>query len=216
MEFRASDYSSYEADFNVECNGTGISGPWIGFGKGGVNHGLYSQEADTWIAMSDGTYNYTGNNFGPWVTSTSTSTGYYLGWSQKRWRQLYAYSAENVVSDRKHKDVIGDIDFAKELKMGLEPVAFQWKDSDHKRSHMGFIAQDSAEVAKAIGKDLSFYEAHYQDGSDYHGEDADDKDLSWGMMYSELIAPLVKVVQQQQKEIDELKSIVSKLAKEKK
>ena len=139
--------------------------------------------------------------------STSTSTGFYLGLSAYRWRQLYCWSAPNTGSDGKRKDVIGNIDFAKDLIMGLKPVEFQWKDSDHKRSHMGFIAQDAAKVSKLLGKDLSFYEAHYIDESkgDYHGEDAPDEELSWGMMYDELIAPLVKVVQMQQKEIDQLK-----------
>lgn len=143
----------------------------------------------------------------PRDTSTSTSTGFYLGLKDYRWRQLYCWSAPNTGSDGKRKDVLGDIDFAKELIMGLEPVEFQWKDSDHIRSHMGFIAQDAAKVGKALGKNLSFYEANYIDESkgDYHGEEVDDKELSWGMMYEELIAPLVKVVQQQQKEIDQLK-----------
>lgn len=156
-------------------------------------------------------------HLGPQVTSTDGSDGYFLGWSTHRWRSVLTYNAPNYVSDRKHKDIIGDLDFAKELIMGLKPVEFQWKNSDrHKRSHMGLIAQDAFKLCKDIGKDLSFYEAHYKDGSDYHGEEVDDENLDWGMMYDELIAPLIKVVQQQQKEIDELKSIVAELAKEKK
>ena len=143
----------------------------------------------------------------PRDTSTSTSTGFYLGLTAYRWRQLYCWSAPNTGSDGKRKDVLGEIDFAKELIMGLEPVEFQWKDSGHIRSHMGFIAQDAAKVGKMLGKDLSFYEANYIDESkgDYHGEEVSDEELSWGMMYDELIAPLVKVVQMQQKEIDQLK-----------
>ena len=150
---------------------------------------------------------YMGTHTQPGEGSTSTSTGFYLGLSAYRWRQLYCWSAPNTGSDGKRKDVLGDIDFAKELIMGLEPVEFQWKDSDHIRSHMGFIAQDAAKVGKALGKNLSFYEAHYIDDSkdDYHGEEVSDEELSWGMMYDELIAPLVKVVQMQQKEIDQLK-----------
>lgn len=148
-----------------------------------------------------------GTHTQPGETSTSTSTGFYLGLSAYRWRQLYCWSAPNTGSDGKRKDVLGNIDFAKELIMGLEPVEFQWKGSDHIRSHMGFIAQDAAKIGKALGKDLSFCEAHYIDESkgDYHGEEVSDEELSWGMMYDELIAPLVKVVQIQQKEIDQLK-----------
>ena len=156
---------------------------------------------------------YHGTHTVPSTTSTSTSTGFYLGLKANRWLQLYSWSAVNTGSDGKRKDVLGDIDFAKELIMGLEPVEFQWKDSDHIRSHMGFIAQDAAKVGKSLGKDLSFYEASYIDESkgDYHGEEVSDEELSWGMMYDELIAPLVKVVQMQQKEIDQLKQEVQNL-----
>lgn len=208
LTYETSNYTLGQSQIHVKSFSHGV---WLGIDTNGTDHGIYSKDASTWIIYSNGSNNFTGDDFGPSTTSTSTSTGFYLGWTQHRWRQLYAYSAENVVSDRKHKDVIGNIDFAKDLIMGLKPVEFQWKDSDHKRSHMGLIAQDSAEVAKELGKDLSFYEAQYIDGSDYHGEETDDANLNWGMMYTELIAPLIKVVQEQQHEIDELKERIEAL-----
>ena len=123
----------------------------------------------------------------------------------------YSYSAVNTSSDRKYKDVVSNLDFAKELIMNLEPVEFQWKDSDHKRSHMGLIAQDAAEVGKSLGKNLSFYEAQYIDGTPYNGEETNDEYLEWGIMYSELIAPLIKVVQEQERKINELEMRIEAL-----
>ena len=65
--------------------------------------------------------------------------------------------------------------------------------------------------------DLSLYEAAYikDDKEYYYQDDVDDKDLSWGLKYTEFIAPMVasiqklsSIVESQQKEIDELKSII--------
>ena len=185
----------------------------VGVGTGGTNHGLYSFKTNKWIVYnaSDG-YTYTGIHLNPGTTSTSTSTGFYLGLDAHRWRQLYSYSAPNVKSDKKDKDIVGDLEYAKEFIMGLKPIEFQWKGSDHKRIHMGFIAQDVAEAGKKLDKDLSVYEAHYKDREDdyYGGEETDDEKLSWSMMYEELIAPMVKVIQNQEERIAKLESLLKK------
>lgn len=132
-----------------------------------------------------------------------TNKGSDCGKNSKRWDVVYCVST-NTSSDKKAKDSISPIDYANEFIMGLEPIEFQFKDSDHKRYHMGFIAQDVAKVGKDIGKDLSLYSAEYTDGKKYYGEDVDDKKLSWGLTYTEFIPPLVKVVQEQQRRITEL------------
>ena len=41
----------------------------------------------------------------------------------------------------------------------------------------------------------------------------DDNDLQWSMNYTELIAPCVQMIQQQQKEIEELKEMIKALQK---
>lgn len=187
---------------------------WVGVGAGGDNHGVYSDTHGRWLVyMAADGYAYAGIHFSPGTTSTSTSTGFYLGLDQHRWRQLYSYSAPNIKSDRKDKDVVGNLDYAKEFIMSLKPIEFQWKDSDHKRIHMGFIAQDVAEVGKKLDKDLSVYEAHYKDREDdyYDGDEVNDDILSWSMMYSELIAPMVKVIQDQEERISKLETVVEKL-----
>lgn len=113
-------------------------------------------------------------------------------------------------SDAKKKDVLGDADFAEDLIMGLRPVEFQWKRSSHKRIHMGFIAQEVAALGKTLGKDLSVYDARYEkDFKEYHGEKADDSKLTWHVNYSELIAPIVKVIQEQNRRIKELERRLS-------
>lgn len=113
-------------------------------------------------------------------------------------------------SDAKKKDISGEIGFAEDLIMGLRPVEFQWKKSSHKRTHMGFIAQEVAALGKELGKDLSVYDARYEkDFEEYHGEEVDDSKLNWSVNYSELIPPIVKVIQEQNRRIEELERRLS-------
>jgi len=65
----------------------------------------------------------------------------------------------------------------------------------------GFIAQEVEEAAKSIGYDFS-------------GVDApkNDKDM-YGLRYSDFVVPLVKAVQEQQAEIEQLKAKLEELEK---
>ncbi len=138
-----------------------------------------------------------------------------LGQTSYRWKKVYAASNAISTSDRKEKDITGEINFAKSLIMAINPVEYMWKNSDHKRTHMGFVAQDVAEVSKALGKDLSLYEANYiseNPSVEYHGEQTDDKNLRWGLAYEELIAPMVKVIQEHEEEITRIKQRMEGIA----
>jgi hypothetical protein len=140
-----------------------------------------------------------------------------LGTSSYRWKKVYAKSSSISTSDRKEKDILGDIDFAYDLIMSLKPIHYMWKKGDRNRTWMGFIAQDIAKWAKNKDLNLGLYTASYKDEEEnpahreYHGEIVDDKLLNWGLAYSELIAPLVQVVQDQQKTIKDLSDRISQL-----
>ncbi len=45
------------------------------------------------------------------------------------------------------------------------------------------------------------------------GEDVNDEELTWGLSYTELIAPTIKVVQDQQRKIDKLERRIEQLEK---
>lgn len=152
---------------------------------------------------------YSGGN-----TMCSSDNAQYCGNSSHRWKAVYATNSSIQTSDRKDKDVLGNIDFAKDLIMSLEPIQYMWKAGDHRRKRMGFVAQDVAEICNTLGENLSLVTASFGDEGEegerlYLGEKVDDALLKWGMSYEQLIAPLVQVVQEQQREIDELKRRVS-------
>ena len=168
------------------------------------------------------------------LSKSSTSTaGYFrptnkpedaesnLGSATYKWNTVYATNT-SIQSDRKDKREINEIEKAKEFIMALEPVQYKFKNSSTKqgRTHFGFIAQDVAEITKTLGKNLSLVKASHvienKDGSledgYYNGsEDIPDEKLAWSLDYNEFIAPLVAVVQEQQKRIEELEKKLSKL-----
>lgn len=117
-------------------------------------------------------------------------------------------------SDLKKKDIHGnvDLDTAVKLIMGLDPILYnfkgQWKES------AGFGAQDVYKLTQEIGlEDNGLYRATKMPGSEeiaagveYHDSDInahDDAEIEWNLNYTEFIPYLVRVIQDQQKRLDD-------------
>lgn len=189
--------------------------------SGGLGIGDYIVGNDAWIY---------GDSKAMWSFRTNSPTGYvetqifteqsgdqrcifrpasdgqaYIGSASYRWNTVFCYTM-NETSDRKLKEDIASIDKAKDFILSLNPVSYKRKGG--KRIHMGFIAQEVAQAAKEnqMG-DLSLYQASvvHEDGTEtYYDAETPDESLSWGLTYSELIAPLVALVQEQEKRITAL------------
>ena len=138
---------------------------------------------------------------------------------------LHVYCTDGAFngSDLKQKSVIDDFDWkVDDFIQGLHPIAYKriWKDgTKSNRIRLGFGAQDVAKLAKDLGiGDLSLYNAtvieENENGEaiekDYHGEEIDDRKLSWSLSYTELIAPMVLEIQKLMKRVDELESRLAK------
>lgn len=165
---------------------------------------------DLLLKSNGGTYTARLTQYGNFRPETTRSQD--LGTDANRWRIVYCQSV-NDNSDGKLKDNIDDILFSKELIMNIKPITFMWKDGDHRRKQMGFIAQDVAKVCKNIGENLSLVSASYKSDEQkiYLGEDVDDSLLNWGMSYNQLIAPMVSIIQSHENTIIELKNKINKL-----
>ena len=200
---------------------------WIGRGtedgQWTTNRGLYDTYTSAWIIYKNDNSNIhfskDANVYCHGHCRPISNATYDLGGSSYRWDTLYVKSTNVSGSDRKEKDILGPIDFAKDLIMGLEPIKYMWKNGDHRRTRMGFVAQDTAKQCKQLGLNLSLYTASYKTTTEsadesltsYYGEDVDDELLIWGMSYEELIAPIIQVIQDQQKEINQLKQDIQLL-----
>ena len=163
-------------------------------------------------------------NFYPASNNYTYTTGKQdFGTSEHRWKTVYCTSTDTS-SDRKLKDEIGVIDKAHEIIMGLKPVSFRWKDDKDGHQSMGFYAQEVFELMRSLGfEDSALYKAGYsvvtdedENGTRYeefHDDITDaeilqkeDKDLNWGLDYTQLIAPMIKVIQDQERRIIELEA----------
>lgn len=133
-----------------------------------------------------GTYNGTIDNPGDVTAKTSISQGF--------------IQCENLqqTSDARLKEDISDIseDLAKTVILSARPKSFKFKDG--KGVNLGFIAQDVREI---LGPEYNIF---------IDGKESEGIKKSMSVSYLDFIAPLVKMVQIQQKEIENLKEDIEK------
>jgi hypothetical protein len=97
-------------------------------------------------------------------------------------------------SDRRFKTNIKSIDQGLDFVMKLKPVSYTMRNTADSRTNWGFIAQD---IQGLVGDENAIVTV------------AGDKDKTLGLRYTDLIAPLVKAIQEQQTEIARLKAELS-------
>lgn len=114
-------------------------------------------------------------------------------------------------SDRKMKNDITNIDEKTAVKLinSLQPVQYTFKKDENKKLNMGFIAQDVKEICDNIGIDNSaLYDVSQIDEKGKHNRNikkgVSDEELSWGLSYTQLIAPMVATIQNLTKRVEEL------------
>lgn len=108
--------------------------------------------------------------------------------------------AWTVTSDKRLKSNIKDSDLGLDFIKQLRPVSYIRKNDESKKSEYGFIAQELKETLKNNGVTNSGIIS-----------EADDSTMS--VRYNDLLAPLVKAVQEQQKLIEDQQAIIMKLQK---
>lgn len=149
---------------------------------------------------------------------TNSACGtYYYPWGTMSCMQLYV-DKTSTTSDAKLKTPIKLIDGDIALKFinGLIPREYYLNNSENKRHHMGFYAQEVSQLAKNLNLgDMAIYEAIVsKDGDEteyYYDPNVDDEHLHWSLNYNEFIAPLVGSVQELVKRDKENKERINKL-----
>ena len=139
-----------------------------------------------------------------------------LGSSDSPWSNVYSSSALTVTSDRRKKKEIKEFDpgFIKSFIMGIKPVSFKFIENQSDRTHYGMISQDIEELLEALQMPSSDFagfikspkeEENYDENGDLVDVRIIEGEYNYGLRYEEFISPLIKMVQMQQKEIEELK-----------
>lgn len=122
---------------------------------------------------------------------------YNLGAAAQRYATVYAGSAVINTSDLRAKEIVQDSNLGLEFINQLRPVSYYWKgrkpDSD---LHYGLIAQEVEATLKKIISD--------QDKAPIVSYDKPTD--RYGLKYSELVAPLIKSVQELTRELEHVRA----------
>jgi hypothetical protein len=143
-----------------------------------------------------GAYGYA---FGPTVIHSQVDNVADLGLSVRRWNDAYVTNGVTTGSDERDKTNITDLDLGLEFVDSLRPVSWTWNDRSGyvgTRKHMGFVAQ---EIAATLGDDASdrgvWIHTESTEETDEEGNTVTTLDRQ-GLRYSELMAPMVKAIQE--------------------
>jgi len=114
-----------------------------------------------------------------------------LGATDKRWKNIYLVNAPDVSSDIRLKKEIQESELGLDFVNLLKPVSWVWKNKEENTRHFGFIAQDTLKLIQGTRysndvtrKQMNSSIVSYDQSSD-----------RYGIRYTELIAPIVKAIQ---------------------
>jgi len=172
-------------------------------------------------AINDGTYGFGSDEFGFDLDVNNKSAGLFpnfnskldLGRDMYKWRNIYASTGTIQTSDRNEKkdiDALDDIT-ARDLIMGLHPVTYKFINNTSDRVHYGLIAQDVETLLGHLGIENQDFAGLIkspktdEDGNPIEGE------YRYGLRYDEFIAPLIKMCQNLQNEVTELRAEIETL-----
>ena len=150
---------------------------------------------------------------------------------------MYISAGTAVTSDRRYKNTINELDeeLSNNFIMSLKPSSFKYNDGESGRLHYGLIAQDvedamktnnisSQEFAGLIIEKLNEpieRDVLDNDGNIVINEETGEPqkesylketgEIKYDLRYEEFIAPMIKVIQKQNREIEDLRNEISEL-----
>ena len=191
--------TSGTSDAGIEFKRTGSGIDWQMRNDGGDL--IFGQSTDDLLTVED-VVRISTSTFTPVNNSTIQ-----LGALTRKWTAVYATNGVIQTSDANDKKEILPLNYGLDKIKSLRPISFQWKNDniDKSSTHLGFVAQEVQQVLPEIVVDHEWKEI--PDSAEKVWEKTD----KLGMKYSEIIPVLVKAMQEQQSQIEELKAKIEKL-----
>ena len=149
-----------------------------------------------------------------------------LGYSDKRWMNIYSNANVNVSSDLNVKTDIVEIDDRYiELFDLVQPYAYKFIDGTSGRVHTGFISQYVEDAMKQVGltaEELAFFcrdimtePVYDEDGNFVEDKELYDEDGNpvyyYSLRYGEYVAIMTEKIKRMEKRIDELETKLDKV-----
>ena len=145
------------------------------------------------------------HNFSP---LTDTNLG--MGYSSRKWLEVYAVNGTINTSDIRDKTDIAPLKYGLDALLKLRPVSYKWKKEqygrtvlteDEKTVKIGFIAQELQKVLPEVVQTHEWDMASEETPNTY----VKNKTASLGVSYSEIIPVVIKATQEHQRIIEEIK-----------
>ena len=190
----------------ISYNNISVKSSEVYFGN--TNYGSIQGFSTSTIFQFDdvsrvGLYN-SSNEWGP-----TSNNSIKLGSSGFRYSQIWSVNGINQSSDRRLKKEIKPLTYGLQSVLQMKPVSYKWKEGNQDVL-IGFIAQDMEEVLPEVVQYEPLSELQrnaYEEEGRTPGKDM------YSMNYSEIIPVLVKAIQEQQAEIENLKLEIEALKK---
>ena len=138
-----------------------------------------------------------------------------LGTPNYRWSEVWCtQSSLNSTSDERIKDIDGDIEKAEELIRAIHPIQYKFKDGTSGRTHYGFGSQTFRDDLISVGLDPNKTAVFLCDVTEEASEKgitletASEDEKVYGLRYSELISPMVSVIQKLLNRVDKLEKLI--------
>jgi len=128
--------------------------------------------------------------------TTGSDLGHPFG--NGEWDRLYIQNNPNVSSDERKKENIEDLSYGLDYINTLSPKSYTLISDENSKVHWGFIAQQLLETPPEPDLDIAFVD--YQEEHDHYS-----------VAYAELIAPLVKGIQELSTKVDDLTARIEAL-----
>jgi hypothetical protein len=132
-----------------------------------------------------------------------------LGAGGNRWIAVYAVNGAIQTSGLAEKQDVTECDLGSEFILGLKPVSYRWRSEPEPeegtlmyglighRKHYGVVAE---QVREALGN--REFGGLYEPVAEGH----------WGLCYAELVAPLIKTIQEMDERIKQLEARIAELS----
>lgn len=148
---------------------------------------------------------------------TQDDAQYDIGTSDCRFKNIYASTGVIQTSDETEKKNIERLDatVARNIIMGLNPVTYKFIDGTSDRTHYGLIAQDVEKTVNGLGIDNKDFAGIIKTQKHVTDEDGKETPIEgeyrYGLRYDEFVGILIKMCQNLQNEVDDLKTEVAAL-----
>lgn len=164
---------------------------------------IFGNNANSWLLINRGLYTY---NHLPYQDN-QYDLGYNSGGTTTRWQDIHLVNSPSVTSDQNEKTEIVDSDLGLDFINALRPVSFKWIDRGGGeagiRTHYGLLGQEVETVLGAAASDTALWMTTHVDAKDavpaddyLPGQPAVEEHDVQGLRYSELIAPMIKAIQE--------------------